>query len=119
MRQAAGWLCRAFGFTERLRIGDHRIQLTYRGGAVVAADGDGAPAAHSVMVRVEDADAHCRVAEEAGAEIVRRPEDHPFGERQYTARDPGGHLWTFTQTIADVDPKDWGGELVDGGGSAR
>jgi uncharacterized glyoxalase superfamily protein PhnB len=26
VRKAATWLCAAFGFTERLRIGDHRVQ---------------------------------------------------------------------------------------------
>jgi len=25
--------------------------------------------------------------------------------------DPGGHRWTFSQSIADVDPADWGGTL--------
>jgi len=25
VRQAAAWLCRTFGFTERLRIADHRV----------------------------------------------------------------------------------------------
>ena len=35
-----------------------------------------------------------------------------YGERQYNAEDFAGHRWDFTQTIADVDPKDWGGTLV-------
>jgi hypothetical protein len=26
-------------------------------------------------------------------------------------QDPGGHIWTFSQTIADVDPAAWGGVL--------
>ena len=47
---ACDWLCRAFGFRERLRIGNHRAQLTYR--------------------------------------------------------------WTFSQSIADVDPAEWGGKLL-------
>jgi uncharacterized glyoxalase superfamily protein PhnB len=116
VRAAAAWLCEAFGFAERLRIGDHRVQLTFGGGAVVARDGggEGADPHHSVMVRVDDADAHCARAEAAGARIVQRPTDHPFGERQYSAVDPGGHAWTFTQTIADVDPAAWGGERVEG-----
>jgi uncharacterized glyoxalase superfamily protein PhnB len=116
---AAAWLCEAFGFTERLRIGDHRVQLTLGTGAVVAAQRDAAPAregadaSHSVMVRVDDADAHCARAGAAGARIVQPPTDHPYGERQYGAVDPGGHSWTFTQSIADVDPASWGGVLVD------
>jgi hypothetical protein len=35
-----------------------------------------------------------------------------YGERQYSAEDFAGHRWTFTQTIADIDPKDWGGMAV-------
>jgi uncharacterized glyoxalase superfamily protein PhnB len=113
VREAARWLCEAFGFRERLRIGDHRVQLTFGGGALVVAEGgDGRPSGHSLLVRVDDADAHCARARAAGAEIVQEPKDHPYGERQYTAIDPGGHRWTFSQTIADVDPADWGGEFV-------
>jgi uncharacterized glyoxalase superfamily protein PhnB len=113
VREAARWLCEAFGFRERLRIGDHRVQLTFDGGALMVAEGgDGRPSGHSLLVRVDDADAHCARARAAGAEVVQEPKDHPYGERQYTAIDPGGHRWTFSQTIADVDPADWGGVLV-------
>ena len=117
VREAAEWLCRAFGFVERLRIADHRIQLSFGEGAVVVAERPaGVPPAgsdHSVLVRVADADRHCEQARRSGARIVREPADHPYGERQYTAEDPGGHLWTFSQTIADVHPSDWGGELLE------
>jgi uncharacterized glyoxalase superfamily protein PhnB len=67
---------------------------------------------HSLLVRVEDADSHYERAREHGAQIVQPPKDYPYGERQYTAVDIGGHSWTFSQTIADVDPQDWGGTLV-------
>jgi uncharacterized glyoxalase superfamily protein PhnB len=116
---AVAWLCETFGFTERLRIADHRAQLTFGGGAVVVrdsgrevADGD-----HSVLVRVEDVDAHCARAEACGARIVQRPTTHPFGERQYSVVDPGGHAWTFSQSVADSNPAEWGGVLVGGGGA--
>ena len=33
--EATDWLCNAFGFTERLRIGAHRVQLVFGDGAVV------------------------------------------------------------------------------------
>lgn len=116
---AAAWLREAFGFVERLRIGDHRVQLRVGDGALVVAQGDAAPAGHSVMVRVEDADAHHARAARAGARIVQPPADHPYGERQYSAVDPWGHAWTFTQSIADADPVSWGGTLLEsaGGGS--
>lgn len=69
-----------------------------------------APGGHGVLVRVEDADAHHARAAVAGAEILSPPTTYPFGERQYSARDPGGHRWTFSETVADVDPATWGGE---------
>jgi hypothetical protein len=87
--------------------------------AVQRDDGDpsappSAPATdHSVLVRVADVDAHCARATAGGARIVRPPTDYPYGERQYTAVDPGGHAWTFSQSVADVHPATWGGTLVE------
>ena len=83
---ASAWLRSAFGFLERLAIGRHRIQLSYGSGSLVLVNGPSAPA--NVMVRVEDADAHCARARAAGATIVAEPADYPYGERQYTATDP-------------------------------
>ncbi len=110
---AADWLVRAFGFAERLRIGTHRIQLTFGDGAVVLAARSDAiePRGISLMVRVADVDAHCAHARAAGARIVAEPATFPYGERQYSAVDPSGYLWTFSGSVADVDPVDWGGEL--------
>jgi uncharacterized glyoxalase superfamily protein PhnB len=118
---AVEWLCRAFGFQERLRIERHRAQLVFGDGAVIvteleAADLDGAShRTHGVHVRVDDVDGHHRQALHAGAHILHPPTDYPFGERQYTVEDPGGHRWTFSQSIADVDPADWGGVLIEPG----
>jgi len=112
---AAEWLCRVFGFRERLRIGSHRVQLVLRGGSMVVMErGPNTAGAAKVMVSVDDVDAHHRRAREAGARILAPPADQPFGERQYTAQDLGGHAWTFSQSIADVDPAAWGGELIPG-----
>ena len=115
--EAADWLCSAFGFEVRLRIANHRVQLVLGDGAVVATDGGGRGGGegHSLLVRVEDADAHHDRAVAAGALIVAPPTDYPYGERQYTAEDLGGHRWTFSQSIADVDPADWGRVLVAAG----
>lgn len=115
---AAAWLVQAFGFRERLRIGEHRIQLSYGAGDVVvtgpAGPDGGAARSHSVMVRVLDVDDHHRQASSAGAEMVEPPETFPYGERQYSVRDPGGHIWTFSGTVEDADPAEWGGQLVGG-----
>jgi uncharacterized glyoxalase superfamily protein PhnB len=120
VRAAVAWLEAAFGFAERLQIGeDHRAQLNVgEGGAVIVADvrgnrvaPHGGESTSSVLVRVEDAHAHCERAREHGAEIVDGPTDHVYGERQYHAVDPWGHLWTFGETLDDVDPASWGGIL--------
>jgi uncharacterized glyoxalase superfamily protein PhnB len=116
--QAVEWLCDKFGFSLRLQIRNHRAQLNVGDGAVVLTEmprreGNGVPAevefAHSVMVRVEDVNRHHERAKQRGAHIRRAPADYPYGERQYTAVDLAGHRWTFTQSIADVAPEEWGG----------
>ena len=115
---ASDWLARAFGFRVRLRIGGHRAQLVHARGAIIVTRAPGAEAGVGpgpdigIHVRVADVDAHHALAGAAGARIIQRPADYPFGERQYTAEDPGGYRWTFSQSIADVDPADWGGTLV-------
>ena len=109
---AAAWLCKMFGFVERLRIGDHRAQLTFDGGSMVV--GQGEPLTGGQLhygVRVNDVNRHYERVKEQGAKIVRPPENFPYGERQYTVKDFAGYMWTFSQSIADVDPRDWGGEL--------
>ncbi len=112
VREAVEWLCRSFGFAERLRIGDHRAQLSFGDGSVVVIGRGAEAGVSSVMVRVADVDRHHAHARQLGVRIVSPPTDHPYGERQYTAADLGGHRWTFSQTIADVDPAAWGGTLV-------
>ena len=112
---AAQWLCSAFGFSLRLRIGDHRAQLEYGSGAVIvragAAPAEGT-ASHAVMVRVENVDAHYHKAVAAGAKASGEPATYQYGERQYAAQDPAGHWWVFSQSVEDVPPDRWGGELV-------
>jgi uncharacterized glyoxalase superfamily protein PhnB len=111
--EAVAWLSAAFGFTLRLGIGDHRAQLNVPDGGAVVVTGGGPPGEpagrDSVMIRVTDAEAHCQRARGAGARIAAPPADYPYGERQYTAIDFAGRAWTFSESIADVDPRDWGG----------
>lgn len=112
--EASDWLCRAFGFTERLRIGNHRAQLVFGDGAVIVVERGDDASASSVLVRVEEADSHHQRAASHDALILQPPTDYPYGERQYTAKDIGGHHWTFSQSTADVDPASWGGTLSEG-----
>ena len=112
--EAIAWLSAAFGFTLRLGIGDHRAQLNAGDGAVVITGGAAAGETQgrdSIMVRVDDAQAHCERARANGVTIATEPADFPYGECQYTAIDFSGRAWTFSQSIADVDPRDWGGDL--------
>lgn len=64
------------------------------------------------MVRVDDVNAHYQTVLAAGAKIRSEPIDQPYGERQYAAADPPGHHWTFTQSVADLAPEEWGGTTV-------
>jgi uncharacterized glyoxalase superfamily protein PhnB len=117
VREAVDWLCAAFGFVERVFIGEnHRAQLSFGDGGLIVGDERGerrAPrageVAQSVLARVEDAEAHCAHARAHGARILQEPADYPYGERQYGAEDPWHHHWTFSQTLADLAPEQWGG----------
>ena len=120
--EAVAWLSAAFGFVERVRIGEnHRAQLSFgnggdSGGLIIAdVRHDQRPprpgeVTHLTMVRIEDARSHCAHARRHGAEILTEPTDFEYGERQYTAADFAGHRWTFSETLVDVAPEEWGGE---------
>lgn len=118
--QAIEWLCRTFGFRERLRVAarDGKIlhaQLTVAEGAIMLGRAGGVygpPRAGEVdqyvLIHVDDVVAHFQHATSLGAKIVTPPADMPFGERLYTALDFAGHRWTFSQHIADVPLEAWG-----------
>ncbi len=111
---AAEWLVKAFGFTVRLRIANHRIQMRAGEGCFTVAEGDVKPNRSSItQVRIEDALLHCERARQNGAIILTEPKDHVYGERQYNAQDFHGHYWDFTETLADVEPESWGGISID------
>ena len=125
---AVAWLCEAFGFTEHLRIMDHRSQLVLGEASIIVktnpsrlkstlSDSDWMKlptneADHSIMVHIEDLDGPFEHAIQQGAKVVNPPVDYPYGERQYSIEAIEGHLWTFSQTIEDVDPSAWGGKLM-------
>jgi len=129
--KAVDWLCDVFGFIERLRVTNqdgkvgHAQLAIGKGGVILSAARIGQGFANSpdsadlrpprsnevsqtLSVRVEDVDRHYEHAKQQGARILSPPQTCPFGERQYTAEDLEGHRWTFSQSVADVNPKDWG-----------
>jgi uncharacterized glyoxalase superfamily protein PhnB len=110
VEQAVAWLCEAFGFTLRIGMGSHRAQLNVGDGAVVLIEKRAGVSTNSVLVRVEDVHRHCQRAKKHAAKILRAPADYPYGERQYSVEDLAGHRWTFSQSIADVAPEEWGGK---------
>ena len=58
-----------------------------------------AQASGGLVVHVDDVDAHCQHAREAGATIESEPTDQDYGQREYGARDPEGHRWWFATPI--------------------
>lgn len=121
VRAAVAWLGEAFGFVERVRIGDdHRSQMQVGAdGAIIVADVGGERRApqgggmtHLMKVRVPDVDAQLERARRHGGRVLQEPTEFDYGEREGTVEDLAGHRWQFTQTLRDVAPEEWGGVTV-------
>ena len=129
--QAIDWLCRTFGFAEdfrygpegspqgaRLLVGQGAVELTIArvgqspewGDTTEPRPPDPNVVTHSLTVPVEDVDAHYAHVVACGVRALTPPLTHMFGERRYTAQDLGGHRWSFTQSVADAAPEDWGSQ---------
>jgi uncharacterized glyoxalase superfamily protein PhnB len=125
---AIDWLCAALGFQVRIKIEGEggRIahsELTYGEAVImVAQEPAGADASwrqrlrspkslggkgtQSIMLYVDDADAHCVQARAHGAVIAAELTTQDYGaeywsDRSYGAVDPEGHLWWITQRLRD------------------
>jgi uncharacterized glyoxalase superfamily protein PhnB len=121
VRAAVAWLESAFGFEERVRVGEaHRAQLRVGAdGAVIVADvrrdqvaPSGGVVSQVIKVRVPDVDTAFARARDFGARVVDEPATHEYGERSCTVEDLGGHRWELTETVRDVEPEEWGGVTV-------
>jgi uncharacterized glyoxalase superfamily protein PhnB len=124
---AIDWLCAAFGATEntaaRSTAADGTIghaELDLEGSTIFLSTPDGYVSSRQhradceierrmhdnpwvidgLFVEVDDVDAHHAHAAEAGASIIREPEDPGVGFRIYTAEDLEGHRWMFGQRLA-------------------
>jgi uncharacterized glyoxalase superfamily protein PhnB len=60
----------------------------------------------TMHLHVDDADSAIRRAVEAGATLIREPQDHFYGERSGTVRDPFGHEWNLGHEIEKVTPEE-------------
>jgi uncharacterized glyoxalase superfamily protein PhnB len=109
---ALEWLARAFGFVKGEVIEGPggtiaHAEMHYGAGTIMPKSpmpGDelGMKSPRSLQginqclyVTVDDPDAHHDRAKAAGAEIVMELFDTDYGARNYCARDPEGHLWSF------------------------
>jgi uncharacterized glyoxalase superfamily protein PhnB len=125
--KAIDWLCQAFGFEVRLKIEGEdgsivHSELVFGDGLIMVGASKKEPRAgrefcksprdvggantQSMMVYVDDVEAHCKRAREAGARIVMEPKTTDYGEeywsdRGYEAEDFEGHRWWFYQRLRD------------------
>jgi PhnB protein len=119
--KAIDFYARAFGASEKFRLTDAggrvgHAELTLNGHTLMLADefpeydikGPRSIGGTSVSIHlhVDDADAMIRRAAAAGAEIVEEPQDHFYGERSGTVRDPFGHRWNIGHHLEDVSPEE-------------
>lgn len=114
--EAVAWLQRCFGFSLRMQLkgpdgkvahaelvlgGDGVVMIGCPGADFRVADKDRPEC--FVHVYVDDLDAHHDTAKAAGAEITSGPENTFYGDRRYMVKDCGGHHWTFSEHVHDVD----------------
>lgn len=123
---AIDWLCEAYGFELRLKVEGEQgrvehSELTYGEALIMVSQESpqadrvwkrrlrsprsvGGLSTQSIMLFVDDADAHCAHARAHGAQIVDEPATHDYGadywaDRSYGAVDPEGHVWWFTHRV--------------------
>ncbi|OZE43616.1 hypothetical protein CH256_02490 [Rhodococcus sp. 05-2254-6] len=70
---------------------EHRMVSPLTTGSVTA----------SLAILVDDVDAHHARVAATGASIDYPPTDMPYGVREYSVRDPEGHLWSFQTPIEE------------------
>ena len=128
---AIEWLCKAFGFEKNLVVPDAdgaiaHAQLIFGNGMIMLGSANnnafsklvkspmesGCIGSQSVYIVVADVDAHYAQAVAAGAEIVIAIKDEPYGGRDYSCRDPEGHIWTVGQTVKAVSREE--AEIITG-----
>lgn len=115
--EAIDFYVKAFGATEKIRlvgpggsvghaevqIGDSRVMMADENadfGAFGPKHYGGSPC--HLMIYVEDVDAVFQQAVDAGAEVLREPEDQFYGDRSCMISDPFGHQWSLATHFKDV-----------------
>jgi uncharacterized glyoxalase superfamily protein PhnB len=131
--RAIDWLCDAFGFELRLKVEGEpgqilHSELTYGDGVIMVSQERhepqdrpwklrmrsprslGGACTQTLMLYVDDANAHCEHARSRGAIIIDEPSTHDYGEgywadRSYGAEDIEGHMWWITQRLRNPGKK--------------
>ena len=123
VERALAWLNQAFGFVEHIRWTDDNgvvlhAEMRVKDAFVelsAVAEGYKTPkqlgaASGAIVMFVDDVDGHHDRALAAGATVLAKPEDKPWGLRQYRAEDIDGHHWEFSQFLKDVPYEEWGAQ---------
>lgn len=53
----------------------------------------------AISFGVDDVDAVTKAAVDAGASLIKGPQDEPWGERQSVLHDPDGHVFCLVQPL--------------------
>ena len=122
-KAALAWLERVFGFEPSMIILDPdeniaHAEMTFGDGLIMVAsewtDDHRSPASiggkntQTIHVQLtEDVDAYCERARAAGAEIIAEPSTQFYGDRTFRARDLDGHIWSFAETVQEMEPAEW------------
>ncbi|MDP4104808.1 MAG: glyoxalase [Bacillota bacterium] len=122
---ALAWLTSVFGFVEdyHFNLPDGQLHgvMIHKGNAWVMLKNSGrtmtSPSrlglqTQSLMVFVKNVDEHYRNSISSGARILEEIFNTEYGERQYSAQDLEGHVWTFSEHVKDVSPVSWGGKIA-------
>ncbi len=110
---ALAWLAKAFGMHERMRLAGpdgspRHAEMTFGGDGVVLLGCPGpqyrnpkrlGSVTQNLYVHVDDVDSIFQRAAEAGAVVLEKPADQPYGERRCGVEDPEGHRWYFAQVL--------------------
>ena len=125
--KAIDWLCKAFGFEVQLKVEGEggtieHSELVCGGGLIMVSSPRGTKAhdfpyratpkelggknTQNLFMYVDDVEAHCTRAREAGATIDVEPKTTDYGEdywsdRSYGCTDIDGHHWWFAQRMRD------------------
>lgn len=110
-----------FGATEKFRLTEPGGRIGHAeldfGGTTLMLSGEypelgiegpapGEPVAMTLHLHVDDCDAVIARALKAGASLEMAAQDHFYGERSGSFRDPFGHRWSVGHSIEDVTPEE-------------